>query len=182
MKNPILVVSLVVLLCFAFGCQNKAEKAELEKFRAQAKIEEQNKALVTQYIEGLNKGGDFEVLKEFLAPEYFFYSPSRSNKPNSRKEQIETLIMFNKAFPDLSWNVQELIAAGDKVIVRYISRGTHKGEFAGISATGNQIEWSGIAIIRVENGKIVEEKEDNDGSNIMLQLGMELKPKEAEKK
>ena len=182
MKNPILVVSLVVLLCFAFGCQNKAGKAELEKFRAQAKIEEQNKALVTQYIEGLNKGGDFEVLKEFLAPEYFFYSPSRSNKPNSRKEQIETLIMFNKAFPDLSWNVQELITAGDKVIVRYISRGTHKGEFAGISATGNQIEWSGIAIIRIENGKIVEEKEENDGSNIMLQLGMELKPKEAEKK
>ena len=182
MKKLFCVVSLTVLLCFTFACQNKAEKAELERFRTQAKLEEQNKALVTQYIEGLNKGGDFEVLKEFLLPEYLFYSPSRSNKPNSRKEQIETLIMFNKAFPDLSWNVQELITAGDKVIVRYLSRGTHKGEFAGIPATGNQIEWSGIAIIRIENGKVVEEKEENDGSNIMLQLGMELRPKEAEKK
>jgi len=38
MKNPILVVSLVLLLCFVFGCQNKAEKAELEKFRAQATL------------------------------------------------------------------------------------------------------------------------------------------------
>jgi len=42
MRNPILVVSLVLLLCFAFGCQNKAEKAELEEFRAQEKVEEQN--------------------------------------------------------------------------------------------------------------------------------------------
>ena len=45
MKNPLLVVSLVLLLCFTFGCQNKAEKAELEKSGAQAKLEEQNKEL-----------------------------------------------------------------------------------------------------------------------------------------
>ena len=181
MRKLLCVISLAVLLCFAFACMNKAEKAELEKFRAQAKLEEQNKALVTQYIDGLNKGGDFEVLKELLAPEFLFYSPSRSNKPNSRTEQIEADIMFNKSFPDLSWNVQEIITAGDKVIVRYIGRGTHKGEFLGIPATENQIEWSGISIIRIENGKVVEEKEENDGFNIMLQLGMELKPKEIKK-
>jgi steroid delta-isomerase-like uncharacterized protein len=182
MKKYLCAVPLALLLCFSFACQDKAAMAELEKFRAQAKLEEQNKALVTQYVEGLNKGGDFEVLKELLAPEFLFYSPSRTNKPNSRAEQIEMDIMFNKSFPDLSWNVQEIITKGDKVIVRYIGRGTHKGEFLGIPPTGNQIEWSGISIMRIENGKVVEEKEENDGSNIMLQLGMELKPKEVKKK
>lgn len=182
MKKVFKLLPLVLILCFIASCQNKAEKAELEKFRTQAELEEQNKAIVTQYMEGLNKGGDFEVLKELTAPEFVTYCPSRSNEPISRKEDIEGHIMFNKAFPDLSWNVQEMIPAGEKVIVSYIGRGTHKGEFEGIPATGNQIEWSGTAIIRIENGKIVEEKEDNDGLNIMLQLGFELKSKEAEKK
>jgi len=46
MKKLILVVLLVILLWFTFGCQNKAEKAELEDFRARAKVEEQNRAFV----------------------------------------------------------------------------------------------------------------------------------------
>ena len=61
MKNPILVVSLVLLLCFVFGCQNKAEKAELEKFRAQAKLEEQNKELFRRMVEEWNKGNYFGI-------------------------------------------------------------------------------------------------------------------------
>lgn len=180
MKNPLLVVSLVILLCFTFACQNKAEKAELEKFRAQAAVEEQNKALVMKEIELLNKG-DFDALKELLAPEYLFYVPSRTSKPSSREELIETLKTLRKAFPDHSFNVQEFIPVRDKVIVRFIGRGTHKGEYAGIPATGNQIENSGIVIIRIENGKVVEEREENDGWSIMMQLGMELKPKQVKK-
>ncbi len=56
MKNPLLVGALVVLLCFTFGCQKKAEKAELEKSRAQAKLEKQNKELAKHPGEEPNKG------------------------------------------------------------------------------------------------------------------------------
>lgn len=49
----------------------------------------------------------------------------------------------------------------------------------GIGATGNKVENSGIMITRIENGKIVEDKEDWDMLGLMQQLGMELKPKEA---
>ena len=62
MKNAILVVLLAVLLCFTFACQNKAEKAELEKFRAQAKVEEQNKAIVSREWDAYSKG-DYEAFK-----------------------------------------------------------------------------------------------------------------------
>jgi steroid delta-isomerase-like uncharacterized protein len=179
MKKLLLVVSLVLLLCFTFGCQNKAEKTELEKFRAQAKVEEQNKALAMQEGEMLNKG-DFDALKELLAPEFLLYKP-RSAKPASREEQIYWLKIFHEAFPDLSWIPQEFIAAGDKVIVRFIARGTHNGEYKGIPASGNKIEFSGIVILRMENRKIVEQREQNDISDIVMQLGMELKPKEVKK-
>jgi len=180
MKNPLLVVSLVILLCFTFSCQNKAEKAELEKFKAQATLEEQNKALVNRIWEAWNKG-DFEAFKELVAPEYVWYAPSNSTKPMSREETIEMGKMIHKGFPDVNFRVEELIAVGNRVISRYIVRGTHQGEFQGIPATGNKIESSGIMITRIENGKNVEDKEDWDTLGFMQQLGMELKPKEVKK-
>jgi hypothetical protein len=68
MKNLLFVVSLVILLCFTFGCQNKAEKAELEKFRAQAEIEKQNEAIVRQVFEAID-AQDFARFQELLVPE-----------------------------------------------------------------------------------------------------------------
>jgi predicted ester cyclase len=51
----------------------------------------------------------------------------------------------------------------------------------GVPATGNKYETSGILISRIENGKVAEQREDFDMLGFMQQLGMELKPKEAEK-
>ena len=76
---------------------------------------------------------------------------------------------------------QDIIAKGDKVILRYIFRGTHEMDTEGFPATGNTIEVNGIKIVRVENGKIVESWEVPDALSYALQLGFELKPKEGEK-
>lgn len=180
MKKLLCVIPLAALLCFTFACQNKAEKAELEKFRAQAKLEEQNKAIAIRASEASSKG-DFETLKEMGTPEYLWYLPSNSTKPISREEAIEKAKRLHSAFPDISFSIEELIAVGDKVICRYIMRGTHQGEFQGIPATGNKVDISGIIIGRIENGKIVEEREDWNMLGFMQQLGMELKPKEFKK-
>jgi steroid delta-isomerase-like uncharacterized protein len=180
MKKLLWVVYLVVLLCFTFACQNKAEKAELEKFRTQAKVEEQNKAVIMKQAELLNRG-DFDALREFLAPEYLFYTPSRSAESHSREEYVENIKTIKKAFPDMNWKILELISVGNRVIMRYVGSGTHKGEYAGIPATRNHVEYGGTGIFRIENGKVVEEKVDGDSLGILLQLGMELKPKEVKK-
>ena len=180
MKKYLCVVPLVLLFCFTIACQNKAAKAELEKFKAQAAVEEQNKALLNRTWEAWNRG-DFEAWKQMHADDYAYYSPSNSTKPLSREETIEMGKVFFKGFPDATTSIEELIAAGDKVITRWILRGTHKGEFAGITATGNKIENSGIMITRIENGKIVGDKEDYDILGMMQQLGIELKPIEAKK-
>jgi len=181
MKNPVLVVSLVLLLCFAFGCQNKAEKAELEKFKIQAKVEEQNKALARRVMEALNKG-DPNSIKELMAPEFVRYSPSTTIDIRSLEEFVEAVKMIHSGLPDIHISIEESYAEGDRVISRYTMRGTHQGEFVGIPATGNKIETSGILIFRIENGKVTELREEPDRLGRMMQLGMELKPKEAEKK
>jgi steroid delta-isomerase-like uncharacterized protein len=177
MKKLFLILPLALIVCFMVGCQDKGAMAELEKFKAQAEVEEQNKALVRKMIEELNKG-NVGILEEVLAPDYVYYTPSGSTKPMSKEETIESVNAHGKAFPDLNWNIEELIAEGDKVVLRFIALGTHQGEFESIPATGNKIEISAIEVFRIENGKIVEERLDGDMLGVMMQLGMELKPKE----
>ncbi len=180
MKKLYLILPLALILCFMVGCQDKEAMAELEEFRAKAALEEQNKELARKWLEAWNKG-NYEIFKELLAPDFVLYFPSRSTIPISQEETIEIGKMLQKAFPDINWSMEELIATEDKVIIRFIERGTHEGEFQGIPATGKKYEMSGIWISRIENGKIVEQREDFDMLGLYQQLGMELKPKMVEK-
>ena len=176
MKKLCMILPLAMILCFVVGCQDKAAMAELEEFRAQAALVEQNKELANKWLEAWNNG-DFETFKELLAPDFVLYYPSRSTKSLSQEETIEIGKMLQKAFPDINWSMEELIVTKDKVVFRIIERGTHEGEFQGIPATGNKHEMSAIWISRIENGKIVEQREDFDMLGLYQQLGMELKPK-----
>jgi steroid delta-isomerase-like uncharacterized protein len=174
MKKLLCVVSLAVLLCFAFACQNKAEKAELEKFRTQAKIEEQNKELFHKYIEEWsNKNVDF--IRDIYAPDFI------SSDNESKDEAIENDKTAWEAFPDLNITIKESVAVEDIVFSTLSYTGTHKGAFMGIPATGNRFEISGMNLCRFKNGKIIEEREELNMLGFMQQLGMELKPKEVKK-
>lgn len=177
MKKPFMILTLVLILCFTFSCQDKEAMAELEEFRAQAEIEKQNEALYRGIIEEINKGNS-EYFNEFYSPDSLYYFPSNNPKPLSREESQEFVKGFFQAFPDLNFSIEELYAVEDRVIVRYILRGTHKGDWRGIAATGNKFEISSTFIIRIENGKVVEEREDFDQLGFWQQLGWELKPKE----
>jgi len=180
MKKLLCVIPLVLLLCFTISCQSKAEKAELEKFRTQAKLEEQNSELVKHFFEEANKG-NVEILNELYAPEYLFYSPSINPKPMAREEMIEFMKTIFRAFPDLNWRIEKLFVDGDMAIIWNVFAGTHQGEFAGIPPTGNRVEVSSILLWRLKDGKIIEEREEADMLGLMQQLGMELKPKEVKK-
>ena len=177
MKKLCMVLPLAMILCFMVGCQDKAAMVELEEFKAQAEIEKQNEALYRGIIEEINKGNS-EYFNEFYSPDSLYYFPSNNPKPLSREESQEFVKGFFQAFPDLNFSIEELYAVEDRVIVRYILRGTHKEDWRGIPATGNKFEISSTFIVRIENGKVVEEREDFDQLGFWQQLGFELKPKE----
>jgi steroid delta-isomerase-like uncharacterized protein len=181
LKKYLCVVPLALLFCFTFACQDKAAMAELEKYRAQAKVEDQNKEIVHKGAEEKNKK-NAEYFMDVYAPDYVYFYPSGTSKSMSREEVIEEMRMIWSAFPDCTWNIEELVAVGDVVVSRTTVRGTHKGTFINIPATGNKFELNLINMSRVKNGKIVEEREDYDSLGLMQQLGMELKPREAKKK
>jgi len=179
-KKYLRAVPFVVLLCCSFACQGKAVMAELEKYRAQATVEEKNKEIVNRFFEEFNKG-NLEIFNELCSPDYRLYSPSDNPKPMSREAQIEAEKMARSAFPDLSLRIEKLFAAGDSVIIWGIATGTHQGEFQGIQPTGNKIEFGNIILMSLKNGKIVEAREEPNMLRFKQQLGMELKPKEVKK-
>lgn len=80
--------------------------------------------------------------------------------------------MFLSAFPDSTVVIEDMLGEGDKVVSRYIYKGTHQGELQGIPATGKQISVPGIAIDRIAGGKIVERWDVLDQMVLMQQLGV----------
>lgn len=131
---------------------------------------EENKALVRRtYEEVLNKG-DLDVVDELYASEYFYTSPGAPalQGPEGFKQLVR---MLRAAFPDLRFTPEELIAEGENVVSRWTGRGTHQGQFKGISPTGKRVTVSGIIIHRIANGKFVEDHEELDALGLLQQLG-----------
>ena len=175
MKKLYLILPLILILCFMVGCQDKTAMAELEEFKAQAELEEQNQTLAKQYYDAFLKG-DIETLKEILSPEFVWHSGFEPDF--SLEETLEDIKKQMVMYSNRTYSVEDLIAEGDKVVLRYIIRGVHTGDVEGFPATGNKFEASGSEIIRIEGGEIVESWEEYDDLGHYQQLGMELKPKE----
>lgn len=171
-----MILPFVLILCFMIGCQDKEARAELEEFKAQVEVEEKNKELAKRYVETLSEG-NFEAFKKLLSPDYAINSPSGYPKPTSREKLIENYKGARKAFPEFTWSIEDMIAAKEKVICRIIVRGTYKGGVPDLPATEKEFEFSLITIMRIENGKVVEEWQEDDQLGFTRQLGMELRPK-----
>ena len=176
MKKFMLILSLFLIVSFMLSCQNKAAMAELEEFKAQAEAEEQNMTLAKRYIEALNEG-NFDAFKDFLSSDYSIFSPSGYPEPTSREKLIENYKGVRQAFSEFIWNIEDIVAAGDKVICRIMVKGTTKSGLPGLPEKEKDVKLSLITIMRMENGKVVEEWQEDDQLGFARQLGMELKPK-----
>jgi len=131
---------------------------------------EENKVLARRFIsEGWDKG-NLGILDELLAPTYVDHNPP-PGLPADREGAKQGITLFRTAFPDLKNTIEDLVAEGDKVVGRLISRGTHRGEFQGIPPTGKQVVVEGIFIGRVAGGKLVETWGQFDAIGLLQQLG-----------
>ena len=129
---------------------------------------EENKAIVRHLLEQMDEGNP--AMYDLLAKDYVVHWPGGIDVhgPQGVKESVTE---YYAAFPDLKHIIHDIIAEGDKVAVRYTDRGTHKGEFMGISPTGKQISWSIISVFRLADGKLVEGWIGVDMLSLMQQLG-----------
>jgi predicted ester cyclase len=179
MKKLGTIFPLALILCFMVGCQDKEAMAELEEFRAKAVVEEQNKEIVRRTHAEVWSKGDMEVIDELYDPGYLAHWTSGPDT-QGLDELREVINEARTAFPDLTENIQQIVAEGDLVVTRFTSIGTFEGKIMGISPKNRKVNRQEMAIHRLVNGKIVEQWTVADSLVLMQQLGMELKPKEGQ--
>jgi steroid delta-isomerase-like uncharacterized protein len=145
-------------------------KMRITNIQSMGSAEEQNKQVVRQYIEAFNRQ-DTERLGQLVSStnQSFQFSGMHSSMDWNRTKQF--FAVFWSAFPDLSAKIEEIVAEGDKVAVRVINAGTHKGEFQGIPPTGKKVSFGGRDFLTLRDGKIVEQRAGVDMMELMQQIG-----------
>ena len=119
----------------------------------------ENKALVRREQEELwTYTGDLDAAVELFVTE---------QAEAARQEAAD----FRQGFPDVVSTIEDLIAEGDRVVARWRARATHQGEYVGIPPTGKEVEFTGISVYRIEEGKIAQSWTELDELGLMRQIG-----------
>jgi predicted ester cyclase len=142
--------------------------------------QEDNKAVVGRWFtEFWGKNANLGVIDEIAAPDMLLkYS---LHEPRRGRDDIKAFITdFRAAFPDLNfWGTADLIAEGDYVVGQWEGGGTHTGPAFGDflagslpAATGRKLHFTGTTVLKVVDGRIVEEVGLDDGVTALTQLGL----------
>jgi predicted ester cyclase len=78
---------------------------------------------------------------------------------------------FWAAFPDVRITAEDFVEQGDKLACRFVCRGTHRGPFLGVAATGRPVEFSGMTILAFRDGRCVERWSQADFLTVLQQIG-----------
>jgi len=136
----------------------------------------QNKKVVHRFVnEAINERKE-SILHELFAPDFVDHLPFPGLPPGIEGFKALSAGIY-QGFPDVKVTIESIIAEGDFVAERAISRATHKGEFNGVPATGRKVSWTEQHFYRFRNGKIVEHWADVDVAGLMGQVGGGPKPK-----
>ena len=130
---------------------------------------EQNKMIARRFYEVFN-AGNLDGLGEIVAADVVDHNPAPGQGPGLAGLQ-QVLGMFRTGFPDMQVTVEDLVAEGDRVLVRNRAQGTHNGAFLGIPPTGKPVDFAAMDLYRMADGKIVEAWHLEDLLTMMMQVG-----------
>jgi steroid delta-isomerase-like uncharacterized protein len=133
-------------------------------------MSEENKAIVRRYVEEAINQRNMDLLDELFAPEFVDHTAVPGQAPGVEGLK-QFFAMMDAGFPDFRAVIEDVIAEGDKVAVRFTFHGTHQDEFMDIPPTGRRVTMPGIDILRVVDGKVVELWGQEDVLGLMRQLG-----------
>ena len=126
-----------------------------------------NKDLIRRWLAFGESGfnGDFA---EFIHADYVGHSGEGADMDRAELQRLER--GFAAAFGEVRYAIEDLIAEGDRVVLRVKTSGTHRAEFVGIAPTGRRITLTGIVIYRIEDGTIAESWAEIDFGRLIRQL------------
>jgi steroid delta-isomerase-like uncharacterized protein len=111
---------------------------------------------------------EFDAADAMMSDDFqLYFSAQQLDKTNT----LAMIRSVYESFADLTHDVHETIAAGDRVVARMTLRGTHTGMFEGLAASGRTIGVGQISIFRVDGDRITEIREEADLLLLMQQIG-----------
>lgn len=135
---------------------------------AAANVGEQNKAVVRHFLDEVNKK-NFSVVDEVLLPSFVQHSVVAASP--GRQGVVDLYHALKKAFPDFRFDVDDMVAEGNRVAVRMTGRYTHKGEFLGVPPTGKAVVLLKMDFFAFVNGRCSEHWDSADRLGLLQQLG-----------
>jgi predicted ester cyclase len=134
---------------------------------------EENKAIVRRWFEAQSSANyDLATLDELTAPDFVYHNPGMPEVHTHEERKQKIIVEFTAVFPDIKYDVKDIIAEGDKVVLRYSMSGTQKGEFMGIAPTNRRVEGTSLCMVRLADGKVAEMWVENNSLVMLLQLGV----------
>jgi steroid delta-isomerase-like uncharacterized protein len=128
----------------------------------------ESKELVESYLKMLNTR-DADLVDLFIAEDYINHNVVVAD---GREANRHFWTMFFAGLPDVTVTLEDFIVSGDRIVGRFVYRGTHRGELMGIPATGAQVEMRSIDIWRVEDGLLAEHWDELNLMQVFQQIGV----------
>ena len=132
---------------------------------------EDNKELCRRFFEDVFNKLDQNTATEIISPSFVTHHPAYPAGIHGIEGVNRVIATFRVGLPDLQYTIQDMIAEGDKVVVRWIAHGTHQGTFLGIPPTGKKVAATGIDIFRIAFGKLEEAWVNSDILGLLQQIG-----------
>ncbi|ARV59316.1 hypothetical protein BZZ01_12385 [Nostocales cyanobacterium HT-58-2] len=134
---------------------------------------QQNKAIARQFCQQTWGKGNLAIVDELAHPDFKLYYPILSGTLD-RESFKSWLVDTHTAFPDLQFTITDAIAEEDKVVISWTAQGTHKGQIKllNLAPTQKSVSWTGIIIYRIAEGKVIEERGEEDALGFLQQLGL----------
>lgn len=133
---------------------------------------EENKKLVCRFYEEVLNKKNLAMADLLLDAHYILHDPASPHFQGGPAGFKKCHEIYFTAFPDLRIFIEDQIAHGDKVVTRWTMKGTHQGDLPGISATGEPLTMSGISIIRIIDGILMEEWTVREDGGLLRDLGI----------
>jgi steroid delta-isomerase-like uncharacterized protein len=137
-------------------------------------MSEENKALIRRWFEEVWNQGRADTIDELVDDNIVIHG--LADKDDNVVEGVHAFREFHRqfhgAFPDMAITVEDVIAEGDRVAARCSVRAKHTGETLGIAASNFPVEFDGIAIVKIKDGKFVEAWNNFDFLKMNRQLGV----------
>ena len=135
----------------------------------------ENEDLARRFFEEFCDGRRLEIADEILASDHVYHDPQSPPSPPGRDGMKQVVGLYQDAVEG-HWEVHEIVAAGDRVMVRWTGHGTHSGEIMGLAPTGRSIKVDALTLLRIEDGKIAENWTLWDTLGMLQQLGVAPAP------